>query len=1704
MADMKELIAKRGILKAQLTKFTTFVNELANNQTKIGELRPRLIKLEQVWSGFGDIQTQIELMDETDAQSAERDSFENKYFAVVAQAEPYLHSTQFSAQVSDVQRNIVLPKIKLPEFSGAYDMWYNFYDTFKSLIHDDTKLSNIQKFHYLQAALKGEAAQIIHSLEISDANYDMAWTLLKSRFENKKVIIRTHIKHIFELPNVTKGSQSSLREFLDKFQKHFQSLKNLKLPVDKWDEILIYLLTSKLDPNSKKEWEIHSNDIESPQINQFSEFISKRCQLLESMDNKTTQNITHRKQDFKPQTYSTVDRPISCPFCKENHFIHSCKKFLELTPQARYSEVKRLRLCSNCLRRGHSTKECYSRTCSTCNKKHNSLLHFENNSQAQIHKQTQLNAQSDIHSVNHAFITENTIQENLQPPTISTHCNESSSSFILLSTAVIYIYDFQGNPIKCRALLDSGSQSNFLTRELYKKLNLKSISINLPVMGINSSLTNISQKTQAKIQSIHNNYNVTISLLIIDKITESIPQLTFKRSAFNIPSNIKLADPNFYDSRQIDVLLGASIFYELMCVGQIKLGHNQPILQKSTFGWIVSGPMNTCLVPNSHCHLTTNSEINKQLERFWIIEQGSTEKMYTQEESECEQHFLDNFSRDQVTGRFSVKLPLRDNYLSLGDSQETAIKRFYSIERKLLKDSQLRLQYNDFMNEYKLLGHMSEINPNCDQDKITFYFPHHCVKNELSLTTKLRVVFDGSCKTSSNLSINDVLKVGPVIQEDLVSLLTRFRKHNIVIKADIAKMYRQIEIHPDHRNLQRIVWRSDPSEPLTHFQLNTVTYGTSSAPFLAIRCLQQVAKESQEKYPTASQVILHDFYVDDLITGTSDEESAKTLIQDLTTILNNACFDLRKWTSNNVHIFSNQNTSNLENYIISDGESCKTLGVLWNAKQDIFQYTTNPQSHNKKNITKRQILSIISKIFDPLGLVGPVTIKAKVILQQLWLLKLSWDESLPLELFTKWNNFYSQLPLLDGITIPRQIMVSKPINIQIHAFSDASLIGFGSSVYMRSVDSSSQILVRLITAKSRVAPLKSITVPRLELSAALLMAQLVNKVISALHISINEVHYWTDSTIVLSWLATEPGKLKTFVSHRVAEIQQLSEISQWHHIASGDNPADIISRGLNPAELSKSSLWWHGPSWLQQEAIPYYEYEPINSIDVPESRVTHACITPIGSDIFKRYSSILKLQRITAYCLRFKANLTINLKSKNLGKLTLDELNKSDIRLIQLAQNQEFLIELHALSNKQSVPKNSKLNSLDPFLDDHGLIRVGGRLKNSNLKFDHKYPIVLPAKHPLTTLIIRYEHERNFHAGTHATLSNVRAKYWPLNGKQTVRSVLRKCIICFRANPSCIYNKMGDLPTPRVTPTRAFSICGVDYAGPFMIKDSKFRNRKFIKCYICIFICFSTKAAHLELVSDLTTDGFLNALKRFASRRGLCQQIYSDNATNFIGADNEFKRISQIQQTDKFHNYLDENKISWNFIPARSPHFGGLWEAAVKSAKYHIKRVSANANLTFEEFYTLLTQIEAVMNSRPLHPLSSDPNDLEPLTPGHFLIGSALNAVPQENLIDSKISHLSRYRHLQKIVQDIWQRWSRDYLHCLQQRSKWKFEKQIPELLGSLVILKEENRPPQSWHLGRIVALHPGKDNIVRVVSVKTPHGVVKRATVKICVLPID
>ncbi|XP_073943810.1 uncharacterized protein isoform X2 [Choristoneura fumiferana] len=1620
-----------------------------------------------------------------------------------------------------------LPKINIPIFNGSYQHWLEFRDIFTSMIHSNRELDNISKFHYLRASLQGNAAMIVKNIDFTNNNYTIAWNLLCDRYNNSRLLVNNHVQALFNVESVSKESSRSLRYLIDVTNKNIRALTTLNQPTEHWDTLIIHMMSTKLDPITNLKWEEHRNTgSDAPTLADFCTFLRNRADLLETLEENKAKNskFDHPKSksfivvsdsqksqqnNFSSGKYSKTNK---CPLCKDEHTLYNCNAFRDLSIEDRVVKAKQFNVCLNCLRTGHSQNKCQSPHCRYCRYKHNTLLHLEKRD----------SSSNDYNSVpiqeNVALPVDN--QTYYEPPTdnvtLSTNITQQTTApQILLSTAMVKVYDSNGNKHTARLLLDNGSTANFISHELCGKLGLSRRSTRSTISGICNQSSKSTQLCNLTLYSLYSDYKVNLDCLVLDEITKSLPSKLIKVNDIPIPTGLQLADPSFYVPSGVDILVGAEIFWSVICNNSIDLGKKQPKLYETKLGWLVSGYVSHASTTNSsnqhHCHFIKE---NENINQFWELDTIPTRHSFTAEERACEESFQANTYRNSK-GRFVVTIPLKKDPSELGDSYAMAKMRFLSLERRFNRDPVFKEKYTDFMQEYEQLGHMTlnstspPLSNTCgNNNNVSCFIPHHGVLRESSTTTKLRAVFDGSAVTTSGVSLNNLQMVGPTVQDDLLSILIRFRQHKFVVSGDIEKMYRAIEVNPVQRPLQQIIFRSDQYAPLKTYTLNTLTYGTASAPYLAIKCLTSLADvTNNEKVKNA---IKRDFYVDDYLGGGTSKEEVIQTCKELISILASAQFNLRKFQSNNLDILKviTDGKQEINNILqLSDSApnmSAKTLGLHWLCDSDTLSFSINIDLREK--ITKRHVLSVISQIFDPLGLVGPVIVEAKMIMQSLWKLKSGWDDEVPTNIKTQWASFASKLSYLNDIKIPRWVLQNDYIKIEIHTFCDSSEKAYGACVYARTISQSGNIHVQLIASKNKIAPIKPTTIPRLELCGALLGAKLTAKILNSMTLQV-DCRYWCDSTIVLGWLSTPVHRLKPFVRNRVNEIHETTANGLWSYVPSLDNPADLVSRGVKADLISSSPLWWSGPPYLLSNDKEWPKM-PNEKRDLPDivchlaqSSNTSSTSTNILLTLIHKHSNLSRLFHVVTYIKRFISNCR-NKQSRYRGFLTADEIRESQNTVIKLCQGEMFPEEYRILKLQRKLPAKNRLLNLTPFLDSNDIIRVGGRLDNSPYSYDQKHPALLCSKHHLTKIIFETQHIKLLHEGPQGLLANIRQQYYPLGGRNLAKLTVRKCIPCIRQKGKTVQPIMGQLPESRTKLEFPFLHCSVDYAGPVLIADKKGRGSKLLKSYLCIFVCFAVKAVHLELVTDLTKEAYIAALQRFISRRGKPLTITSDHGTNFVGACNELTSV--INKSNLASDLADEG-IKFLFTPAYSPHFNGLAESAVRSTKFHLKRILNLTHLTYEEMSTCLTQIEAILNSRPLTPLSTDPTDMSALTPAHFLIGRSLTSVPCPQIADDvNINLLQRHKRIDVIKQHFWRRFANDYVFTLQQKSKWLTSSSPSLKVDSLVLVKDKVNPPLMWCLGRVTRLYPGPDGINRVADVKTRRGTLRRGWNNLCPLPMD
>lgn len=1300
--------------------------------------------------------------------------------------------------------------------------------------------------------------------------------------------------------------------------------------------------------------------------------------------------------------------------------------------------------------------------------------------------------------------------------------NENSSDSVLLGTATIRIQDFMGNWINIRCVIDPGSQITAITEKLAQLIKLRRQPCSLEVAGIGSenivrSKGEIECYISPHLQMAHSACEpFLVKAIILPKITSELSSKV-PASVMSKFAHLQLADLSYNNSKMsscIDMLLGAE-YYTNLIISAHPIIQGSPAAVPSKLGWLLIGRVNSNTTKSNQINKSTSlfiynheDPISTQLQRFWEIEDvdGST-KIENPEDLECEEHFQRTHSRDE-TGRYIVRLPFKRNQPpQLGTNELVALQRIKTLTRKLEKNPAMKSLYVENLQSYIDAGHMVVANKSS-----SYILVHHGVYKETSSTTKLRVVFDPNVKGSNNLSLADSLMVGPKLQSDIGDLLINFRLNTVALTADIQAMYRSIRLAEDDCTFQHIFWYDQEFQKIIQYKLLTVTFGIPPSPYQAQRVLKQLVMDEGQRFPLAAPVLERDIYVDDIVSGGSTVSEVIKIRNQLISLMGAGGFKLRKWASSHPEVISDLPPEECEvSHNLGSDEAIKILGLKWCPADDVFFFSVFPPPIEAPDtLTKRKVLSAVAKIYDCNGYLSPVTVWMKIFLQQLWLdSSASWDTPFSEELKIKWEAFTSEMPILRDLKIPRRIVLKDVKKIDLIGFADASKAAYAAVVYLRTCDAAGKVNTYLLRAKTKVAPLKILTINRLELCAALLLAKAIKSLtFLSSKLAIENVYLFSDSSVVLSWIRTPPHRLKIYIGNRVSQILEITKLCQWRHITTDKNPADPASRGLKPSLLIHNGLWLKGPSFLRSP-IETWPEPCIEKVDcLPELRpVAHTLIAnteePYLLSVIKRFSSLSKLKRVFAYVLRFINNLK-NPTKRQSKQLSLQELNQSLLSCVKITQAFYFEAEIKAVKCDKMCSAN--IRYLSPLINSTGLLAVGGRLAHAPLTESAKHPILLPKSSYLATLIVRDYHQQTLHGGPKLVQSLIQQKWWIIGARGLIRQLLFKCVPCFKMKPKVRQPVMADLPASRYSQGRPFINVGVDFAGPFSFKTGPRRNSPIDKCYFALFVCMSTKCIHLELVSSLSSAAFLACLDRFVGRRGLPTCIFSDNGTNFQGAASYLKEVQLFLRNhlEAIVHHLHTKEVQWKNIPPLSPNMGGIWEAGVKSVKQHLRHVLQGQNWNFEELSTFLIQVEAILNSRPLCAISSNPNDgVDYLSPGHFLIGAPLLSRPEYDFTEQAMPYHQRWKLITYTTQSFWKRWSKDYLNTLIQRNKWI--KSCEEIkVNDVVILHGQNLPLQRWPLGVVQRLLPGVDGVTRVLEVKTSKGTILRPVSKVSVLPLE
>lgn len=699
-----------------------------------------------------------------------------------------------------------------------------------------------------------------------------------------------------------------------------------------------------------------------------------------------------------------------CFLCSKDHFLRLCPTFLNMNAEERLAAVNSLNLCTNCLSHRHSLNNCKSNfSCSKCKQRHHSLLHNETSDSSPSDNP------SEEASTSQAAARNDTVQNYFI----------AANKEVILGTAFVNII-CRGDVFKVRALIDPASQSTIISEKLQRVLNLPVRSVNAEISGVNGPGPSKKECLFILGSPLDRHFKLQVEGLVLPELAIKLPNHTVDVAPSAL-SGIELADPNFSKSSPVDIIIGGEIYPKIMRIGAKLEVLGELMAQETVFGWILTGPLSDGAqkVSEECSSFFTEVSIDRQMEKFWDLEEPPKVAKFTAEDEYCEELYKRTTKRNS-DGRYIVSLPFKPQYLTdsgLGVSRERALRQFSRNETSLTRNPVLKEVYDNVLKEYEVLGHMSEAGYVESECSRSFYLPHHAVFKPESSSTKVRVVFNASSRSSSGLSLNDILYTGPVLQNDLMLLIIRWRFYRYVFNGDIEKMYRQILLDPGQIKFQRILFRGHPNDDLKDYELRTVTFGVNCAPFLAIRTLIQLADDVEEKWPLASKILRHMMYVDDALAGAHDVSLAIKARDQLRLALSSAGFSMKKWTSNDERILQGLPLDHLlsENFLEIDEEStAKTLGIRWNAKLDQFYFTTSPIPL-KDCFTKREVLSVIAKLFDPAGWLGPIVIIAKMLMQQIWTEKTEWDQVLSENSGLRWRQFLEDYAFINEIKLPRWV-----------------------------------------------------------------------------------------------------------------------------------------------------------------------------------------------------------------------------------------------------------------------------------------------------------------------------------------------------------------------------------------------------------------------------------------------------------------------------------------------------------------------------------------------------------------------------------------------------------------------------------------------------------------------------------------------------------
>ena len=1627
------------------------------------------------------------------------------------------------------------PTVILDVFSGDPLEYAYFKASFKEVVEntvDDQKGKLTRLIQYTT----GEAKNLIkHLIHASHDGYDQAIRVLDAEYGDIHTVTNSYLKELRLWPAIRLNDTTAFKnfyQFLVKCCTYKEGSRLLEL--DSAD--MIRTLVLKLHTSYHERWNRLANKIRmkknrSATFEDFVRFLEDEKKLLcnpmyskEALAECVTKvkgNLTQVEKKDPKECGTPQGKEVKflvCNNCSGKHDIEDCREYLDLSIEARHKLVFSKRLCFCCLQPSteqHVAKLCTDkRQCKVCNEMHPTTLHGDT--------------------------------------TFSSNAVTSDTSMVSMCIVQVELcHSDKGTRTRVYALLDECCQGTIIREDIVDVLgitdiNYKRMSITT-VVGEDESyapyVVGLTVKGVAPFTQYYEEMEIELPPTFMR------PYLAMGEDDVATPSNIK--DWDYLDKiKHMIPEYDSSIPFALMLGGDCPLANEPfefinsqgkgPYAKRTPLGWCVVGPISAdkdskCMKSNftkiaAPSRDVTSNEIPQHYFRFqsFLSDTFSSrllQDMYSNEfneyrsESKAPSREDDYFMKVMEEGvsrlgpHYVLPLPFRDPEVEFPNNIDVAYQRIWPLKRRFTLDRNLHIEYTKIMQKLINLGHARVADTSRDRKGKVWFIPHHAVISEKK--GKPRVVFDCNTKYKGR-ALNEELVQGPDLSNPLVGVLLRFREEDVAVTGDIEGMYLQVKVPEEHSSYLRFLWWPEgnfATEPVV-YEMCAHLFGAISSGGCANYALKQAAKDGKDKFgQEAAETLEKNFYVDDLLKSVKDTNSAISLVANVSGMCEDAGFNLTKIVSNCEEVVNSipieKRAPSLSESDISKPRIEKPLGVNWHIQNDAFQFsmTFRDLCHPRR---RSALLSTITSIYDPLGLVAPFLLPGRKINQSVTKLKGSWDDEVPEELMMRWEEWRMQLVGLQDIKVNRCYKPKGfiPASTSLHCFSDACKIGYGQATYIRHVNKEGEIWVSLALGKSRVVPDKPTTIPRLELVAAktsALVGTMVNDELSYTNVKMT---YWVDSMIALGYILNDTKRFRTFVANKKKTINEYTEKKQWQYVDTASNPADHASRGITPAESDKVHSWLNGPSflWQPEETWDRQEVEEIPEDDpevlLPKKVKCNAVkMDEAQKSLLSRleglYSCWHYMLIILATMLKFIAKCR---RDPCQNMLTVKDMSGAKVAMFKMIQDESFNKEIEQLPLRRG-----KLSQLNPFLDKDGILRVGGRMEKSSEDFEVKHPVILPKKSTAVKHLVRWHHQLIEHEGRTSTINELRDHgFWVIGCNSLVRSLIHHCSDCRANRGKTIEQKMADLPEERLASEGPFVHCGLDMFGHYIVKE----GRKEIKRWGILFTCLSCRGIHLEMVSKADTDSFILALRRFIARRGPVRTIRSDNGGNFVGASNEFEKAYKEMDHNRIRKFLLTKQcdlIDWHRNPPESSHKGGVWERQIRSAKNVLNNILRKhpARLNDEALRTFFVEVESIVNCRPLTVDTLGDESTETLSPHNLLsMKSKVILPPPGNFQEADVYCRKRWRTVQHLANVFWTRWRKEFLSSLQVRQKWKGSSRNLEV-GDIVLVKESDSRRNQWPLGRIVQTFPGEDGLVRTVEVKTSghREPLTRSVVKIVLL---